>query len=143
MPELRLPYFELSPELLKGFREVKAAMLNSSLGAGLIEMIYLRVSQINGCSFCLNMHSQALVKLGEEPRRLHELAGWRCSSQFTERERSALAWAESLTEVARTHADDADYLPLRQHFSDKEISDLTFAVALMNAFNRLAVGMRQ
>ena len=101
MSELRLPYFELSPELLKGFREVKAALLNSALGSSLIELVYLRVSQINGCSFCLNMHSQALVKLGEEPRRLHELAGWRCSSQFTERERSALAPARSLTHRSR------------------------------------------
>ncbi|MBN3006206.1 carboxymuconolactone decarboxylase family protein [Chromobacterium alkanivorans] len=143
MSSLRLAYYELSPELLQGFRLVKQGLEKSVLGLPLIELIYLRVSQINGCSFCLNMHSKALREREESDRRLAELAGWRVSTQFSEREKAALEWAEALTYVVDSHADDAAYLPLKAHFSDQEISDLTFAIALMNGMNRLAVGMRQ
>ncbi|MBS9438251.1 carboxymuconolactone decarboxylase family protein [Photorhabdus noenieputensis] len=143
MSVLRLAYYELSSDLLQGFRQVKQGLEGSPLGLPIIELVYLRVSQINGCSFCLNMHTKALRERGESERRLAELAGWRVSSQFTSREKAALAWAESLTYVVNTHADDNDYLPVKEHFSDKEISDLTFAIALMNGMNRLAVGMRQ
>ncbi|OCQ54720.1 Alkyl hydroperoxide reductase AhpD [Photorhabdus australis subsp. thailandensis] len=143
MSVLRLAYYELSPDLLQGFRQVKQGLEGSPLGLPIIELVYLRVSQINGCSFCLNMHTKALRERGESERRLAELAGWRVSSQFTSREKAALAWTESLTYVVNTHADDNDYLPVKEHFSDKEISDLTFAIALMNGMNRLAIGMRQ
>lgn len=142
MSRLRLPYFELSPEALEGFRQVKRAMENSPLGRPLIELVYLRVSQINGCAFCLNMHSKALRQLDETETRLTELAGWRASGQFTPREQAALEWAEALTHITATHAKDELYLPLKEHFSDREISDLTFAISLMNGLNRLAVGMR-
>ena len=142
MSSLRLPYYELSADLLQGFRLVKQGLENSSLGLPLIELIYLRVSQINGCSFCLNMHAKALCEKGETDKRLAELAGWRVSSLFTVREKVALEWAEALTYITETHADDDAYLPLKEHYSDKEISDLTYAIALMNGMNRLAVGMR-
>ncbi|CCW28985.1 carboxymuconolactone decarboxylase family protein [Xenorhabdus nematophila] len=143
MSSLRLAYYELSPELLQGFRQVKQSLEKSPLDLPLIELIYLRVSQINGCSFCLNMHTKALRLREETERRLAELAGWRVSSQFSPREKAALEWAESLTYIVTSHADDDTYLPLKEHFNDKEISDLTFAIALMNGMNRLAVGMRQ
>lgn len=143
MSSLRLPYYELSPDLLKGLRDVKNALEKSVLGLPLIELVYVRISQINGCAFCLNMHSKVLRDLNETERRLAELAGWRVSAQFSEREKAALEWAESLTDIARTHAPEASFQPLTMHFSDQEISDLTFAIALMNAMTRLAIGMRQ
>ncbi|MDC9596955.1 carboxymuconolactone decarboxylase family protein [Xenorhabdus anantnagensis] len=143
MNDLRLAYYNLSPELLQGFRAVKEGLEKSSLDLPLIELIYLRVSQINGCSFCLNKHSQALREHQETERRLAELAGWRVSSQFSLREKAALEWAEALTHIVTTHADDYAYFPLKDYFTDQEISDLTFAIALMNGMNRLAIGMRQ
>lgn len=143
MHELRLEYYDLSPELLQGFRAVRQGLEKSPLGLPLIELIYLRVSQINGCAFCLNKHTQFLRSHQEMERRLAELAGWRVSGQFTLREKAALEWAESLTHVVTTHASDETYLPLKDYFTDKEIVDLTFAIALMNGMNRLAIGMRQ
>src|SRR5699024_4341167 len=104
MSQLRLRYYEISPELLQGFREVKQALEKSKLGLPLIELVYLRVSQINGCSYCLNMHTKSLREQGETESRLAELAGWHVSNRFTERERAALAWAEALTHVSATHA---------------------------------------
>ena len=139
----RLPYASLSPEAYKGFGVTKMALEKSSLGKPLIELAWLRISQINGCAFCLEMHSKALRTSGVPDSTLDSLAGWRVSERFTERERAALAWTEALTHVDRTHAPDEDFEPLKAHFSETEISDLTFAIALMNAFNRLAVGMRQ
>ncbi|OTA20805.1 alkylhydroperoxidase [Xenorhabdus beddingii] len=142
MNNMRLAYYDLSPELLQGFRAVKQALEKSPLGVPLVELIYLRVSQINGCSFCLNKHTQSLRENQETERRLAELAGWRVSSQFSPREKAALEWAEALTYIVTTHADDEAYLPLKDYFTDQEISDLTFAIALMNGMNRLAIGMR-
>lgn len=142
MSILRLPYYELSAEAVQGLQAANKALEKSPLGRPLIELVYLRISQINGCAFCLEKHSNSLRKHGIEQSKLDSLAGWRVSRFFDARERAALAWAESLTDVVRSNAADADYLPLKEHFSDKEISDLTVAVALMNGLNRLAVGMR-
>jgi len=139
----RLPYYTLSPEAYRGFAATKAALGKSTLGKELIELTWLRMSQINGCAFCLEMHAKALRADGVPDVKLDSLAGWRVSEQFSERERAALAWTEALTHVDQTHAPDEDYEPLKAHFSDAEISDLTFAIALMSAFNRLAIGMRQ
>ncbi|MGI0119540.1 carboxymuconolactone decarboxylase family protein [Zooshikella sp. RANM57] len=143
MTKPRLPYYELSGQALEGFMQVKQYLEESSLGCTLIELINLRISQINGCSFCLNMHAKLLREQGEKNERIDALAGWRVSHLFSEREKAALAWAESVTDIANSHAEDEVYLPLKNHFSDKEISDLTFAIALMNGFNRVAVSMRQ
>lgn len=139
----RLPYYTLSPEAYRGFGATKAALEKSSLGKELIECVWLRMSQINGCAFCLEMHAKSLRAGGVREVKLDSLAGWHVSEQFTERERAALAWTEALTHVDQTHAPDEIYEPLKAHFSDVEISDLTFAIALMSAFNRLAIGMRQ
>ena len=109
----------------------------------LLELVKMRASQINGCAYCLEMHTTALRAGGTPQVKLDSLAGWRVSSHFSERERAALAWAESLVNVADSHAPDEDFAPLKAHFSDVEISDLCFAVALMSAFNRLAIGVRQ
>lgn len=143
MTALRLPYWSLSPDAYKGFGVTKKALESSSLGKQLIELVWLRMSQINGCSFCLEMHGKALRADGVEDAKLDSLAGWRVGELFNPRERAALAWTEALTHVDRTHAPDDDFEPLKAHFSDVEISDLCFAIALMSAFNRLAIGMRQ
>jgi AhpD family alkylhydroperoxidase len=143
MSTLRLPYNTLSPEAYAGFVATKKALSRSSLGKQLIELVYLRISQINGCAFCLEMHTASLREGGMQAAKLDGLAGWRVSAHYDERERAALAWTEALVDVAHTHAPDADFDPLKAHFSDVEISDLTFAIALMSAFNRMAIGMRQ
>ena len=143
MKNLRLKYFELSPELMSGFRAVKVALEKSVVEQKLIELVYLRVSQINGCAYCLNLHTNSLLKGGETQRRIAEVAGWRVSDQYSEKERAALNWAEQLTNISTNHADDESYEALKKVFSDKEISDLTFAISLMNGMNRLAISMRQ
>ncbi|MBI0025348.1 carboxymuconolactone decarboxylase family protein [Bartonella sp. M0187] len=143
MKNLRLKYFDLSPELMSGFRAVKVALEKSVVEQKLIELVYLRVSQINGCAYCLNLHTNSLLKAGETQRRISEVAGWRVSDQFSEKERAALNWAEQLTNISTSHADDESYEALKKVFSDKEISDLTFAISLMNGMNRLAISMRQ
>lgn len=143
MKHLRLAYATLSPEAYQGLLSTKKALEKSTLGKNLIELVYLRISQINGCSFCLNMHSKSLRAGGESDSKLDALAGWHVSTHFSERERAALEWTESLTHVDETHAPEDKYENLKLYFTDTEISDLTFAVALMSAFNRLAIGMRQ
>ncbi|MEX3985340.1 carboxymuconolactone decarboxylase family protein [Paraburkholderia sp. EG287A] len=139
----RLPYHTLSPEAYRGFAATKVALEKSSLGKELIELVWLRMSQINGCAYCLEMHAKVLRAGGVPDGKLDSLSGWHVSEYFAERERAALAWTEALTHVDQTHAPDKDYEPLKAHFSDVEISDLCFAIALMSAFNRLAIGMRQ
>lgn len=142
MTTLRQPYYELSPEVYNALVQAKQALENSALDTTLMELVYLRISQINGCAFCLEMHSKALRKSGVEQTKLDALAGWRVSHRFSEQERAALAWAESVTDIVGTRAEDDVYLPLLDHFSAREVSDLTFAISLMNCFNRLAVSMR-
>lgn len=143
MSTLRLPYSQLSPDVYKALLAAKKALAGSSLGLPLIELVYLRISQINGCAFCLEMHAKALRDGGTPQAKLDSLAGWHISGYFSEAERAALAWAESLTDIAHTHAPDEVFEPLKAHFDDVQISDLTYAISLMNAFNRLAIGMRQ
>ena len=143
MTSLRLPYQTLSPEAYQGLGAVKKVLAHSPLGKPLIELVNLRISQINGCAYCLEMHAALLRAGGMPDAKLDSLAGWRVSPHFSERERAALAWTESLVDVARTHAPDEAFDPLKAHFSEVEISDLCFVIALMSAFNRLAIGLRQ
>ena len=139
----RLNYASVSPNGYKAFGSVHKYIATSGLEESLINLIYLRVSQINGCAYCVDLHTRDAEKAGESSRRLHNVVTWREAPFFSERERAALAWAESLTLVAETKAPDADYEPLRRHFSEKEIADLTYTIALMNALNRLGVGFRR
>ncbi|SDV50619.1 carboxymuconolactone decarboxylase family protein [Chitinasiproducens palmae] len=143
MTPLRLSYRTLSPNAYQGLLATKKALDESSLGKDLIELVYLRTSQINGCAFCLEMHGASLRARGVADAKLDSLAAWRLSAHFSEQERAALAWTEALVDVATTHAPDADYAPLRAHFSEAEIADLCFAIALMSALNRMAIGARQ
>lgn len=143
MSTLRLPYTTLSPAAYQALGAAKQALDKSSLGKPLIELVNLRISQINGCAFCLEMHASQLRAGGMANAKLDSLAGWRVSAHFSASERAALAWAESLADVANSHAPDEVFEPLKAHFSEAEICDLSFVIALMSAFNRLAVGMRQ
>lgn len=142
MSQLRLPFPTLSPAAYQGLLATNKALVEGPLGLPLLELVFLRVSQINGCAFCLGKHSQTLRDSGVAQNKLDCLAGWRISELFDARERAALAWAETLTYVSEKGAPDELYEPLEAHFSSAEISDLTLAVSLMNAFNRLAVGMK-
>ncbi|MCX5463470.1 carboxymuconolactone decarboxylase family protein [Alcaligenes parafaecalis] len=143
MITLRLPYDTLSPKAYQGLLQTKLALDKSSLGKELIELVNLRISQINGCSYCLEMHAASLRSSGVANAKIDSLAGWRVSAHFDERERAALEWTESVVDVAHTHAPDEHFEPLKAYFNDAEISDLTFAIALMSAFNRLAISMRK
>jgi AhpD family alkylhydroperoxidase len=105
-------------------------------------LIELRVSQINGCAFCLDMHTNEARHLGEAQQRLDCVAAWREAPFFTERERAALAWAEALTQVAETHAPDEVYNEVKRHFSEKELVDLTAVIGMINIWNRMSVGFR-
>jgi AhpD family alkylhydroperoxidase len=108
----------------------------------IMELVKMRVSQINGCAYCLHMHRHDALKLGETDDRLLLLDAWHESQLYTPRERAALAWAESLTRISKTHAPDADYEAVRSEFSEDELLALTIGVAMINAWNRLAIGFR-
>jgi AhpD family alkylhydroperoxidase len=139
----RFDYASLSPEAVKGLGSVHAYLAGCGLGAALVELVYLRVSQINGCAFCIDMHSRDLLKHGLPVEKLVLVSAWReAGPVFDARERAALAWAETVTNVAQTTVPDADHAAAAAAFNDKELSDLTVAVSLMNAYNRLAVSAR-
>jgi len=136
---MRLNYAAIAPEATKALAGVNAALLRAGLDKSLMDLLFLRVSQINGCSYCVDEHARDLRRAGESNERLDGLAGWRDSPYFTEPEKAALEWAESLTHVEVTHAPDAAYEPLKRHYDDKQIANLTYAIALMNAWNRVAI----
>jgi AhpD family alkylhydroperoxidase len=138
----RLNYFAAAPKLLQAVMALEKAVLSSGLEHSLIELVKTRASQINGCAFCIEMHTRDAMKAGESPVRLFLLDAWREAPQYTERERAALAWTEALTLVAETHAPDEAYEGLRAHFSDEEIVQISVLVGTINAWNRLAIGFR-
>lgn len=139
----RINYAEISPEGYKAFGTVYVAIQKSGLPKQLVNLVYLRVSQINGCAYCIDMHSRDLLKDGLTPEKLVLVPVWRDAGQvFSPRERSALAWAETVTRVAETGVPDADYDAAAAEFSDKELADLTYAIGLMNAFNRFGITFR-
>ena len=139
----RLDIFKLSPQAYKGLGAVNSALQESSLPRELLELVNLRVSQINGCAYCIDMHSRSLLTHGVSVDKVVLVPVWQeAEALFTDKERAALAWAETLTRVAETNAPDADYERVAAILGEKELADLTMAVALMNAFNRIGVGMR-
>lgn len=138
----RFNAFKVSPALTKALMGVEAALADSGLEHGLAELVRLRASQINGCSFCLHMHVADAKAHGETELRMIMLDGWRHSSMFSDRERAALAWTESLTRVAKTHAPDADYELARSQFSESEIVSLTILIGQINSWNRVQIASR-
>jgi AhpD family alkylhydroperoxidase len=139
----RIDYAKASPEGFKAFGGVYVYLQKSILPKELIYLVYLRVSQINGCAYCIDMHSRDLLKLGIPVDKLVLVPVWRDAGEvFSTRERSALAWAETVTRVAETGVPDVDYEAAAAEFSDKELADLSYAIGLMNAFNRFGVSFR-
>jgi AhpD family alkylhydroperoxidase len=138
----RFNYAKVSPGGYHAMLGLEKYLAQCGLEEGLLHLIKLRVSQINGCAFCLDMHWKDLRALGENEQRLYSLNAWRECPYYTERERAALAWAEAVTRITDGHASDAVHQETRAHFSEKEISDLTFAIATINAWNRLAISNR-
>jgi AhpD family alkylhydroperoxidase len=139
----RIDYAKVSPEGYKAFGNVYATLQKSGLQKALVDLVYLRISQINGCAFCIDMHSSDLLKSGLPVHKLVLLPVWRdAGALFTSREQAALAWAETVTRVSEHGAPDADYAAAAGAFSDKELADLTYAIGLMNAFNRFGVSFK-
>lgn len=139
----RIDYAKTSPEGFKAFGGVYLSIQKSGLPKELVDLVYLRVSQINGCAYCIDMHSGDLLKSGIAVDKLVLVPVWRDAGEvFSTRERTALAWAETATRVAETGIPDADYEAAAAEFSDKELADLTYAIGLMNAFNRFGIAFR-
>jgi AhpD family alkylhydroperoxidase len=132
---------EHTPDVVKQAIALQAAIEATGIDKTLLELIKIRASQINGCAYCLNMHVRDARKLGEDEMRLHLLAAWRESTLYTPRERAVLAWTESLTFLPERGAPADLYQELKAHFNDKEIAGITSAVAIINFWNRVAVGL--
>lgn len=138
----RLNYFAAAGDLLKPMLEQEEVLKASGLDITIIELVKLRASQINGCAFCIHMHTHDLRKMGESEDRMHLLAAWRESSLYSAKERAALGWTEALTRIADTHAPDAEYAAVAEHFSEREQVALTLMIGAINAWNRIAIGFR-
>ncbi len=139
----RLDYVHLAPAGMKALGGVHGYLLQSGLPVDLINLVHLRTSQINGCAYCIDMHSRDLLKGGMTIDKLILVPAWREAGKlFDARERAALAWSETVTNVAHTGVPDAEFQAAKAVFSEKELADLTIAIGLMNAYNRLAISFR-
>ena len=138
----RLPYSSLAPMPYKALADASAALRQGSIGIKLLDLVFLRVSQINGCAFCVDKHWLDLLAQGEDAQRVNSLSTWREVPFFDAREQAALAWAECLTDIGRTHASDSEFAAVRAQFSEQEVAELSFAAAVMSAWNRMAISMR-
>jgi AhpD family alkylhydroperoxidase len=139
----RIDYTHIAPAGAKVLGAVYGYIMQSGLDPVLVDLVYLRVSQINGCAYCLDMHTRDLVKRGVTIDKLALLPAWHEAGKvFSEREKAALAWAETVTRVAQTSVPDADFKAASTVFSEKELVDLTFAIGLMNTYHRLAISFR-
>ena len=132
----------VAPEALKGMFATEAYLAKSPLGKPLLHLLKLRASQMNGCAYCLDMHWKDARAAGETEQRLYGLDAWREAPYYTDRERAALAWTEAVTNLHDGHVSDAVYDQARSHFSEKELADLTWLIAAINAWNRVAIATR-
>jgi AhpD family alkylhydroperoxidase len=141
---IRIDYQSVAPAGVKALGGVYGYILQCGLDRVLVDLVYLRVSQINGCAYCLDLHTRDLIKKGVGIEKLALVQAWREGGVvFDKRERAALAWAETVTRVAETAIPDDDFQDVATVFSEKEIVDLTIAIGLMNTFNRMAIGLRR
>jgi AhpD family alkylhydroperoxidase len=138
----RINYIQQSPELFKKFLEFSNQLKDSAIEESICDLVSIRASQINGCGFCVDMHVKEARLHGERELRLHHLAIWRESTLFAPRERAALAWTEALTKLSEPGVPDDIYEQVRTQFSEKELSDLTYEVMSINAWNRANVAFR-
>ena len=140
--EPRLKYGQLVPEGFAKMRELEHYLNNGTgLEASLRELVRLRASLMNGCEFCIRLHTSELRKVNETAERITGVADWRGSNAYTKRERAALAWAEVLTNIQDGHAPDVVYEDVRAHFSDVETVNLTLVISTINAWNRISIGL--
>jgi AhpD family alkylhydroperoxidase len=138
----RMDYKTTAPEGIKAMWGLENYVHHCGLETSLLELVKTRASQINGCAFCLDMHTKDARAAGETEQRLYALSAWHETPFFSEHERAALAWTEAVTRVADTHVSDEVYDLVRRHFTEKELVDLTLAVVAINGWNRLAISFR-
>lgn len=139
----RLNYEKVAPEALKGMLELEKYVANSGLETSLYELVKTRASQINGCAYCLDMHTKDARKAGETEQRLYTLSAWRETSFFSERERAALVWTEAMTLISENEISDALYNEVANNFGEKEMIALSMAVVAINGWNRLAISFHK
>ena len=140
MPD-RVDYVKAAPAAYKLASQLEATLKHSGLEYSLFELVKTRASQINGCAYCIHMHTAEAMKHGETAMRLFLLDAWRESSLYSPRERAALAWTESLTRIADKGAPEDQYQELAKHFSEAEIANLTILIGMINLWNRVAIGL--
>lgn len=140
--QARLDYTKAAPGTLKALFGLEIYLHGCGLDHGLLHLIKLRASQVNGCAYCIDMHSKDARAGGETEQRLYLLDAWREAPIYTDRERAALAWTEAVTKVTDGHVPDAVFAEVREQFNDKELADLTMAIAAINAWNRMAISFR-
>jgi AhpD family alkylhydroperoxidase len=138
----RIDYSTASPEAIKAMLGLEKYIHSSELEPSLLQLVKMRASQINGCAYCLDMHSKDARAAGETEQRLYALNAWRETPFFTDRERAALAWTEAVTRIADTHAPDDVFQQVRDEFDDKDLVDLTMAIVAINGWNRFNIGFR-
>jgi AhpD family alkylhydroperoxidase len=139
----RLDYDKIAPAGVKALGGVYGYVMQSKIPATLINLVYLRVSQINNCAYCLDMHTRDLLKMGQKIEKLALVQAWaEAGNLFDERERAGLAWAETVTRIADTGVPDKAYEAARSVFEERELVDLTIAISLMNVYNRMAISFR-
>lgn len=138
----RLHYAKVAPGIYEAMEGLDEYLQDRELERSLLLLVQLRASQINGCAYCLDMHWKDLRAMGEEEQRLYSLDAWRECPYYTERERAALAWTEAVTLIDEERVPDTVYEEVRPYFSEDELADLTFAVAVINAWNRLSIAAR-
>lgn len=141
MTAVRIP-FEVAPDARAAMHGVEKYLAHCGLPRELLELVKLRVSLLNGCAYCVDLHWNKLKAMGESEQRLYSVSVWREQAGYSPRERAALAWAESLTRVAETGVPDEVFAEASAHFTQKEIVDLSYAIATINAWNRLCVALR-
>ncbi len=140
--EPRIKYTKAAPAGYQAMLQLDAYAKESGLEQSLLELVKVRASQINGCAYCIDMHTKDALQEGESPQRLFELDAWQETPFYTDRERAALAWTEAVTLIAEGPIDDDLYDQTRQYFSEKELVDLTLAIVAINGWNRLAISFR-
>jgi AhpD family alkylhydroperoxidase len=138
----RIEYTKVAPGAMKAMRGLEDYLAECGLEPSLLDLVRTRASQINGCAYCLDMHTKDARARGESEQRLYELDAWRETPFYTERERAALAWTEAVTLIAKGHVPDAVYEEVRQHLSEEELVNLTLAVVAINGWNRFAISFR-
>jgi AhpD family alkylhydroperoxidase len=138
----RVDFHQVAPTEFQKLCELSGHARSSALGPRLAELVFLRVSQINGCAYCIDMHWRSLIEEGVDPRHVNAVAGWREASFFSERERAALRWAELVNAIPHSEIDDREFEALKKHFSDEEIARLGFAICAIRSWNQLNVSFR-